>query len=259
MTIKEFIEQKLKIEDTLGNILSEYCTKYIKRMLRTIEEKYEEKRVVKQFQKYLIKISLWDREEKFSEYKNFLKWCLKKNLTETILQNKLDNFTSCTLCILFKNKPIELDFDKIIIEDLFSKSLKRIARHYYENPNERIRSSTSNNTLIINTLNSFIPFHKIIHLLEDIESKSEFDCKYDYKNTENTTTTTTTNTTTNTNTDTDTDIIKSLQYVPSEEIEYLKQQADKINIQKKDIEEPEKSIDLNHRKGLKNKNFFSEN
>jgi hypothetical protein len=210
MSLVKSIETRKEYEDKLYTIIYKYQIKYI---YYIFENQYDDDKQIgtlnslyRHFQKRLLKIADWSSNKLNREYEKFLDWCKRKyNLHEQELQQILNTIITLFVRVMINKK-------NIIIEGLlesytfpnfkyfFYKCLKRISRHYYENPknlsideNNDILNTTYKKTildLIGSVVYNMLPMKQIMSILEykDLinEDKSENEnifVQYDFNNT----------------------------------------------------------------------------
>jgi len=210
MSLVKSIEVRKEYEDKLYAIIYKYQIKYI---YYIFENQYDDDKQInklnslyRHFQKRLLKIADWSSDKLHKEYKKFLEWCKRKyDLQEEELQKILDTIITLFVKIMINKKTIIVEgilesytFPKL--KYFFYKCLKRISRHYYENPknlsideNNDILNTTYKKTildLIGSVVYNMLPMKQIMSILEykDLinEDKSENEnifIQYDFNNT----------------------------------------------------------------------------
>lgn len=197
MSLVKSIEARKEYEDKLYTIIYKYQIKYI---YYVFEKQYDDDKQInrlnslyRHFQKRLLKIADWSSDKLHKEYKKFLEWCKRKyNIQEEELQQILNTIITLFVKIMINKKNIIIEglldsytFPKF--KYFFYKCLKRISRHYYENPksltiddkNEIINSiyKTTILELIRSVVYNMLPMKQIMTILEykDLINEDEND------------------------------------------------------------------------------------
>jgi len=180
MNYSDLIKTKQIRQDILTGVLVSYCRKYIAKRFSSLDlEENGSNRVLRSFQKDLTYIAAWSDSRVDREYEKFCKWCLrKKGITERELFDTFAEIISLSIQIL-ANREIDV---KLSVKDLFFKSMKRIARHYYENPSlvtSNYRDQDGALTRLVETLiHTFVPLQDVIEFIkrnEDHDSRVSYD------------------------------------------------------------------------------------
>ena len=186
MSLVKSIETRKEYEDKLYTIIYKYQIKYI---YYVFEKQYDDDKQInrlnslyRHFQKRLLKIADWSSDKLHKEYKKFLEWSKRKyNIQEEELQQILNNIITLFVKIMINKKNIIIEglldsytFPKF--KYFFYKCLKRISRHYYENPksltiddkNEIINSiyKTTILELIRSVVYNMLPMKQVMTILE---------------------------------------------------------------------------------------------
>ena len=186
MSLVKSIETRKEYEDKLYTIIYKYQIKYI---YYIFEKQYDDDKQInrlnslyRHFQKRLLKIADWSSDKLHKEYKKFLEWSKRKyNIQEEELQQILNNIITLFVKIMINKKNIIIEglldsytFPKF--KYFFYKCLKRISRHYYENPksltiddkNEIINSiyKTTILELIRSVVYNMLPMKQVMTILE---------------------------------------------------------------------------------------------
>jgi hypothetical protein len=194
--MNELMRKRLENQERLVKLMDEYTRKYIKKILNYVEDTYSSD-VLKEFQKILAEIAKWNDTKKDKEYNKFLKWSLKKyNMDESSLQDILDNIILYSVKLIVNKYDINtlmklIEYNNIELLDFVYKCIKRIARHYYDNPNEikmRERNDEKTKDMITLIIYKCIPIDKIVKLIEEqVIEEDEHDTKseveYDFNKT----------------------------------------------------------------------------
>lgn len=192
MSILELINSKTKYEKYMVNILRIYCVKYLKKKFTAIHDMpsslRKSKNIYKEFQLNLLKIAEWDNQKQYKEYKKFIKWCAhKKDLDEEILNNLLNNYIILTIKIITYNidsTEILNNFNYPRFNKIFYKSLKNIARWFYENP-KKVEDFDNDNIkfkkIITNSLQNLLPLEQVFEIVLQKDEKPLF-IEYNYDN-----------------------------------------------------------------------------
>lgn len=186
MSLVKSIESRKEYEDKLYTIIYKYQIKYI---YYIFEKQYDDDKQInrlnslyRHFQKRLLKIADWSSDKLHKEYKKFLEWSKRKyNIQEEELQQILNNIITLFVKIMINKKNIIIEglldsytFPKF--KYFFYKCLKRISRHYYENPksltiddkNEILNSiyKTTILELIRSVVYNMLPMKQVMTILE---------------------------------------------------------------------------------------------
>ena len=186
MSLVKSIETRKEYEDKLYTIIYKYQIKYI---YYVFEKQYDDDKQInrlnslyRHFQKRLLKIADWSSDKLHKEYKKFLEWCKRKyNIQEEELQQILNTIITLFVKIMINKKNIIIEglldsytFPKF--KYFFYKCLKRISRHYYENPksltiddkNEILNSiyKTTILELIRSVVYNMLPMKQVMTILE---------------------------------------------------------------------------------------------
>ena len=186
MSLVKSIETRKEYEDKLYTIIYKYQIKYI---YYIFEKQYDDDKQInrlnslyRHFQKRLLKIADWSSDKLHKEYKKFLEWCKRKyNIQEEELQQILNTIITLFVKIMINKKNIIIEglldsytFPKF--KYFFYKCLKRISRHYYENPksltiddkNEILNSiyKTTILELIRSVVYNMLPMKQVMTILE---------------------------------------------------------------------------------------------
>ena len=197
MSLVKSIETRKEYEDKLYTIIYKYQIKYI---YYIFEKQYDDDKQInrlnslyRHFQKRLLKIADWSSDKLHKEYKKFLEWSNRKyNIQEEELQQILNNIITLFVKIMINKKNIIIEglldsytFPKF--KYFFYKCLKRISRHYYENPksltiddkNEILNSiyKTTILELIRSVVYNMLPMKQVMTILEykDLINEDESD------------------------------------------------------------------------------------
>ena len=197
MSLVKSIEARKEYEDKLYTIIYKYQIKYI---YYVFEKQYDDDKQInrlnslyRHFQKRLLKIADWSSDKLHKEYKKFLEWCKRKyNIQEEELQQILNTIITLFVKIMINKKNIIIEglldsytFPKF--KYFFYKCLKRISRHYYENPksltiddkNEILNSiyKTTILELIRSVVYNMLPMKQVMTILEykDLINEDESD------------------------------------------------------------------------------------
>jgi|UniRef100_A0A6C0ALM3 hypothetical protein len=197
MSLVKSIETRKEYEDKLYTIIYKYQIKYI---YYIFEKQYDDDKQInrlnslyRHFQKRLLKIADWSSDKLHKEYKKFLEWCKRKyNIQEEELQQILNTIITLFVKIMINKKNIIIEglldlytFPKF--KYFFYKCLKRISRHYYENPksltiddkNEILNSiyKTTILELIRSVVYNMLPMKQVMTILEykDLINEDESD------------------------------------------------------------------------------------
>ena len=197
MSLVKSIETRKEYEDKLYTIIYKYQIKYI---YYIFEKQYDDDKQInrlnslyRHFQKRLLKIADWSSDKLHKEYKKFLEWSKRKyNIQEEELQQILNNIITLFVKIMINKKNIIIEgilesytFPKF--KYFFYKCLKRISRHYYENPksltiddkNEILNSiyKTTILELIRSVVYNMLPMKQVMTILEykDLINEDESD------------------------------------------------------------------------------------
>jgi hypothetical protein len=176
MNISNIVEKKDQSQDILVGIIVSYCRKYIVKRFTFIEEEVK-KNILRTFQKELKHISLWSDSKIDKEYEKFCKWAfVKRDISEEKMQSLFDSIVELSTILLVKHKiTVHLS-----LKSLFFKSMKRIARFYYENPNKVMSQDiVPDLKILIQTLvHTYVPLKEVIDLIQanaDYESYISYD------------------------------------------------------------------------------------
>lgn len=180
--IINLIDKKNKKERELANILSKYLYKYIKHIFNKIDDEQSSKSLYPDFQKRLLSISMWSSNTIDKEYLKFLKWCNKKyNVKQNEMEDLFKQYINLTIQIITKTPLNSYDIPSDL-KNLYYKSLKKIARLYYENPKSIKEECDINDlkTIILNKMTSFIPMKDILDILETVENQKDSNVSYNF-------------------------------------------------------------------------------
>lgn len=192
--MNELIRKRQDNQEKLVNLMDEYTRKYIKKILNYVEDTYSND-VLKEFQKILAEIAKWNDVKKQKEYGKFLKWTLKKyDISENSLQDILDNIIIYSVKLIVNKYDMDtlmklIQYNNIKLSEFVYKCIKRIARYYYENPNDiKTKERDIFKTKDIITLNIYkcIPIDKIVKLVEEnsiLEASEKSEIEYNFNKT----------------------------------------------------------------------------
>jgi hypothetical protein len=179
MNFSDIVEQKRALQDILVSIIVSYCRKYIVKHYTTLDlEESGSSKVLRSFQKDLTYISAWSDSRVNKEYSKFSKWCLKKRgITEQEMENMFTSVIELSTQILVNTK-INTD---VSLKDLFFKSMKRVARFYYEDPREVMSKDVVHEITarIESLLHTFVPIQEVMDLIRANEERNSYN-SYDF-------------------------------------------------------------------------------
>lgn len=187
MNYSDLVKTKQIRQDMLTGVLVSYCRKYIVKRFASLDlDENGSNRVLRTFQKDLTYIAAWSDSRVDREYEKFCKWSLRKRgISERELFDTFADIISLSIQILV-NKEIDV---KLSVKDLFFKSMKRIARHYYENPSlvkSNYRDEDGALTRLVETLiHTFVPLQDVIDFIKKNEDHDSH-VSYDFNNSERT-------------------------------------------------------------------------
>lgn len=182
--LHETVEQKDRSLKTLVQIHTMFAEKYMKKLFAQIEDKESqhtsEKVLFKKFQKKLSDIASWSDGKKDKEYQKLLVWCRKRfDISEKELEKHFDRFIQCALSILLYHHDHAEISEKLRHDDFLDikqatfKSIKRVARAYYDEPSLVYTNATQQlQELVSTTLHSSIPTKAILKLIEERQTDS---------------------------------------------------------------------------------------
>ena len=160
----------IDLQKDITNLISAYLQKYISKLYSKLVGKSKV-----ELRDFLKSIADWKRDKQESEYKKFLKWIKKRyNQDKVKFEHKVTRFYNNVAQLLARH-PAPIN---IVVQDVFAKSMRKVARYYYENCKSVERDSIEHvQELIVTILYSFIPLHKL--LLQDDSTTSEYTYHYD--------------------------------------------------------------------------------
>jgi len=192
--LRDMIACKSEYQSKLIYTIGLYCDKYIRKIWKRLEDEYKthnNPRIVRKYLSVLRDIPDWSYERIYKEYKKFSKWCYKKaGTSEEKLQRLFDQHINYCIQIMTRGYAQE-HVDKVMsrmripkLKDLFYKSLKRIARAYYETTGTTeqfdIIDKRHIEHLVDTLLHTFVPVESVIALIERGELREDSDYYYDF-------------------------------------------------------------------------------
>lgn len=199
--LSDLVQKKTDGQTLLAKMLASYGEKYMRHLYENIEDEYlnkresvSDKRLYREFQKYLIEVSKWSESKRKREYHKFLKWAMKRyEVTEMEIQTTLDNVVLYSVRIMLNRYDFEgvleqVQYEAVKLEDLLYNSLKRISRFYYEQPDKTVfQSNTQHKTALLNSLqelvvsliHGYIPLQPIMRIMEQ-HSLADSNHPYDF-------------------------------------------------------------------------------
>ncbi|NBO99320.1 MAG: hypothetical protein EBU90_04225 [Proteobacteria bacterium] len=201
----ELVQKKTEGQIFLAKMLASYGEKYMRHLYENIEDSYlhkketvSEKRLYRDFQKYLVEVSKWSESKRKREYHKFLKWTMKRyEVTEMEIQTTLDNVVLYSVRIMLNRYDFEgvleqVQYEAVKLEDLLYNSLKRISRFYYEQPHSMglfLKSSQEKapdkselmeklQEIVVSLIHGYIPLQPIIQIMErqsHVDSNQPYD------------------------------------------------------------------------------------
>ena len=168
--IKKNIQLNENIKNELFKIISKYIYKYIKELYENESKKYT------RFQRKLLEIPRWSDDRISKNYKHFTRWAEKRyNIKEFEMQNILVNIIKLTTEIML-DKPSNY-IDELLINyhfpnlaQIYYKSLKKIARIYYDDREAFNTVGTKDlHCLINNLVDKYLPHQEMLLVLKEKE------------------------------------------------------------------------------------------
>jgi hypothetical protein len=185
MSFGDFMEKKEQLQDTLVTLIVKYCKKYMKKKYLELDaDQTGSKRVLRKFQKELTYISSWKDSKIDREYAKFRKWHVSKlEVSEQEIHDTFNNIILLSIQILTNNQhSTNVITTTLSSKDLFFKSIKRIARFYYENPSVIISDEDEDSILrdlIESLIHTFVPLQKIMSQIQEHSQRESF-VSYDF-------------------------------------------------------------------------------
>jgi hypothetical protein len=185
--VAELVEEKNSNVQQLQDVLSKYLTRYIENDLAPDSN---DKRALRSFQKRLVKVTEWTSQKQDEEYGRFLRWSDKRyHLSESDLTEIFGSIFYNTVKIMFSSySDTDGELFSDILEDVcsmrtvFLKSLKRVARFYYDNP-QLYFEHPNLKTIIYNVIHNCLPMARMIALLEEMQALESKQHHYDFNKT----------------------------------------------------------------------------
>uniref|UniRef100_A0A6C0H6U1 Uncharacterized protein n=1 Tax=viral metagenome TaxID=1070528 RepID=A0A6C0H6U1_9ZZZZ len=204
--LSDLVQKKTEGQIFLAKILASYGEKYMRHLYENIENNYlhkkesvSEKRLYRDFQKYLVEVSKWSESKRKREYHKFLKWAMKRyKVTEMEIQTTLDNVVLYSVRIMLNRYDFEgvleqVQYEAVKLEDLLYNSLKRISRFYYEQPHsmglllkfsqEKAQDKSELleklQEIVLSLIHGYIPLQPIIQIMER-QSHMDSNQPYDF-------------------------------------------------------------------------------
>jgi hypothetical protein len=190
------VNSKEESEKVMTDTLQQYIGKYLRKVrisiLTEVSPKVktklegDSKSSIKEFQKMLLSMARWSDSKVAREYSKYVKWCKNYGYKEQQLQSHFDNVVTLSSQIMLYKYKSNLNYEPSSMQVLFYKCLKRIARHYYENPRAVEHSKDSKierdilASFVTTSLNSFIPLDTIFEIMQEEEEKNGTEFSYDF-------------------------------------------------------------------------------
>jgi len=210
--LSDLVQKKTDGQTLLAKMLASYGEKYMRHLYENIEDNYlnrkepvSDKRLYREFQKYLVEVSKWSESKRKREYHKFLKWAMKRyEVTEMEIQTTLDNVVLYSVRIMLNRYDFEgvleqVQYEAVKLEDLLYNSLKRISRFYYEQPGllENSKENTQHKLVLLDNLqeivvsliHGYIPLQPIMKIMEQhsrVESNHPYDFNQSYTSSKST-------------------------------------------------------------------------
>lgn len=179
-------KQKHRDQERLIKMTSDYLIKWIK----TVEG---ETKSLREFQMRLFEVAKMDAERKRKEASRFKRWCEKRDYAcpEKLLRKVVDGYIQL---MTYNNNTHNKRYNplkvKVDLQKMLYKSLRRVAKYYYENPKASNRDVSpyviSRVTTIIEDM---MPFNTVLEWMEkenergdDSQSFIAYNYDHDHEN-----------------------------------------------------------------------------